>query len=161
MFKTPWAETYPGLLRTHGFYTGHIGKWHNGKFPADNFDFGRSYAGVHWIKNADGTQIHVTQKNENDARVLSLTRFHMRLRCISSSAASVAATMHAADQNRPVPASVSFPKSRALSCLLVGRSSSLETVKRHRVQVQVESGVVLIKFRSPHRGAGGERRGVS
>ena len=47
MFKTPWAETYPGLLRAHGFYTGHIGKWHNGKFPADSFDFGRSYAGVH------------------------------------------------------------------------------------------------------------------
>jgi arylsulfatase A-like enzyme len=74
MFKTPWAETYPGLLRAHGFYTGHIGKWHNGKFPADNFDFGRSYAGVHWIKNADGTQIHVTQKNENDALEFLRTR---------------------------------------------------------------------------------------
>jgi arylsulfatase A-like enzyme len=67
MFATPWAETYPGLLRAHGYYTGHVGKWHNGKFPAENFDFGRSYAGTHWIRQADGSRIHVTQKNENDA----------------------------------------------------------------------------------------------
>ena len=66
-FKTPWSETYPGLLRSNGYYVGHIGKWHNGKFPAENFDFGRSYMGRHWIKQPDGTQIHVTKKNENDA----------------------------------------------------------------------------------------------
>jgi arylsulfatase len=23
-FKTPWAETYPGLLRTHGYWVGHF-----------------------------------------------------------------------------------------------------------------------------------------
>jgi arylsulfatase len=67
MFKTPWAETYPALLRTNGYFTGHIGKWHNGKFPAANFDFARAYSGTHWLKQPDGTQIHVTQKNENDA----------------------------------------------------------------------------------------------
>ncbi|MEY4386580.1 MAG: hypothetical protein RLY20_1863 [Verrucomicrobiota bacterium] len=67
MFQTPWAETYPGLLRTHGYYVGHVGKWHNGKFPAANFDFGRAYSGTHWIEERDGTKIHVTQKNENDA----------------------------------------------------------------------------------------------
>jgi arylsulfatase A-like enzyme len=66
-FKTPWAETYPGLLRANGYFVGHIGKWHNGKFPAENFDFGRSYSGTHWMKQPDGTQIHVTKKNENDA----------------------------------------------------------------------------------------------
>lgn len=66
-FKTPWAETYPGLLRSQGYFVGHVGKWHNGKFPAQNFDFGRSYYGSHWMKQPDGTQIHVTQKNENDA----------------------------------------------------------------------------------------------
>ena len=66
-FKTPWAETYPGLLRANGYFVGHIGKWHNGKFPAENFDFGRSYMGTHWIKQPDGTRIHVTKKNENDA----------------------------------------------------------------------------------------------
>jgi arylsulfatase A-like enzyme len=66
-FKTPWAETYPGLLRANGYFVGHIGKWHNGIFPEENFDFGRSYYGKHWLKQPDGTPIHVTKKNENDA----------------------------------------------------------------------------------------------
>jgi len=66
-FKTPWAETYPGLLRANGYFVGHVGKWHNGRFPADHFDFGREYKGTHWMKQADGTEIHVTKKNENDA----------------------------------------------------------------------------------------------
>ncbi len=66
-FKTPWAETYPGLLRANGYFVGHSGKWHNGKFPAENFDFGRSYQGTHWMKQPDGAEIHVTKKNENDA----------------------------------------------------------------------------------------------
>ena len=55
MFKTPWAETYPGLLRESGYWVGHIGKWHNGKFPAGQFDFGRSYSGTHWMKEPDGS----------------------------------------------------------------------------------------------------------
>jgi arylsulfatase len=67
MFETPWAETYPGLLRAKGYFTRHVGKGHNGKFPAANYNFGRSYAGMHWMKQADGTPIHVTQRNENDA----------------------------------------------------------------------------------------------
>lgn len=67
MFKTPWAQTFPGLLRENGFWVGHVGKWHNGKFPAEQYDFGRSYAGKHWMKEPDGSQIHVTQKNERDA----------------------------------------------------------------------------------------------
>lgn len=66
-FNTPWAETYPGLLRDNGYWVGHVGKWHNGKFPAKNFDFGRAYSGKHWMKQEDGTMIHVTQKNENDS----------------------------------------------------------------------------------------------
>ena len=67
MFTTPWTETYPGILRDAGYFVGHIGKWHCGKFPKEQFDFGRSYSGTHWIKEKDGTQIHVTKKNENDA----------------------------------------------------------------------------------------------
>jgi arylsulfatase len=73
-FKTPWAETYPGLLRDHGYYVGHVGKWHNGKFPAEKFDFGRAYSGTHWINEPDGSRIHVTQKNENDALEFLRTR---------------------------------------------------------------------------------------
>lgn len=66
-WTTPWSETYPGLLRENGYHVGHVGKWHNGRIPKDKFDFSRSYYGTHWIKEADGTKIHVTQKNENDA----------------------------------------------------------------------------------------------
>jgi arylsulfatase len=73
-FKTPWAETYPGLLRANGYWVGHVGKWHNGAFPADKFDFGRAYGGKHFLKQPDGSQIHVTQKNENDALDFLRTR---------------------------------------------------------------------------------------
>ena len=74
MFNTPWAQTYPGILRAHGYFTGHVGKWHNGKFPTENFDFGRAYSGTHWIKEPDGSMIHVTQRNENDALEFLRTR---------------------------------------------------------------------------------------
>ncbi len=74
MFKTPWAETYPGILRAHGYHTGHVGKWHNGTFPQENFDFGRAYSGTHWMKEPDGSMIHVTQKNERDALEFLRTR---------------------------------------------------------------------------------------
>jgi arylsulfatase A-like enzyme len=73
-FATPWEETYPGLLRAKGYFTGHIGKWHNGKFPAEHFDFGRAYDGTHWMKQPDGTEIHVTRRNENDAMEFLATR---------------------------------------------------------------------------------------
>ena len=66
-WKTPWAETWPGLLRDAGYWTGHVGKWHNGKFPAEHFDFGRAYSGTHWLKGKDGKPVHVTSQNEADA----------------------------------------------------------------------------------------------
>jgi arylsulfatase len=65
-FQTPWAETFPGLLRDNGYHVGLVGKWHNGAFPADRFDFARSYSGRHWFQ-IDGESIHVTQRNQNDA----------------------------------------------------------------------------------------------
>ncbi len=65
-FDTPWAETYPGLLRAKGYHVGHVGKWHNGAFPAKEYDFGRSYMGKHWYE-VNGRKVHVTQRNEEDA----------------------------------------------------------------------------------------------
>ena len=65
-FKTPWKETYPGILRANGYHTGHVGKWHCGTFPAKNFDFGRSYSGVHWIDIPRAMHVHVTHKNLED-----------------------------------------------------------------------------------------------
>lgn len=73
-FTTPWEETFPGLLRAQGYWVGHVGKWHNGRFPVERFDFGRAYGGTHYLKQPDGTSIHVTQKNEDDAREFLRTR---------------------------------------------------------------------------------------
>lgn len=73
-FKTPWEETYPGLLRAQGYWVGHIGKWHNGPFPAERFDFGRAYSGTHYMQQADGSTVHVTRKNEEDALEFLRTR---------------------------------------------------------------------------------------
>jgi len=66
-WKTPWEQTYPGILRDNGYHVGHVGKWHNGRIPKDKFDFARSYYGKHWIEKPDGSKIHVTKKNEVDA----------------------------------------------------------------------------------------------
>lgn len=74
LFKTPWSETYPSLLRENGYHVGHVGKWHNGGFPQKHYDYGKAYAGHHWIKDEEGNRIHVTQKNENDAIEFLRTR---------------------------------------------------------------------------------------
>ena len=65
-WKTPFAETYPALLRHEGYHVGHVGKWHNGNLPAEKYDFSTSYSGRHWYE-IDGQKVHVTQRNENDA----------------------------------------------------------------------------------------------
>jgi arylsulfatase len=72
-FDTPFAETYPGLLRSNGYHVGHVGKWHNGPFPAKEYNFGRSYMGTHWTE-VGGKKVHVTQRNENDALEFLKTR---------------------------------------------------------------------------------------
>jgi len=72
--KTPWAQSYPGLLRKHGYHVGHVGKWHSGPFPAEEFDFGRAYSGTHWMKREDGSKVHVTRKNQEDALEFLATR---------------------------------------------------------------------------------------
>jgi arylsulfatase len=67
MFSTPWEQTYPGKLRSHGYHVGHIGKWHNGDFPAGRFDFGRSYHVRHWHEIPGRGLVHVTRRNQEDA----------------------------------------------------------------------------------------------
>jgi arylsulfatase len=66
-FKTPWEQTLPGLLRANGYFVGHVGKWHCGKFPSEQFDVGKAYSGKHWIKRPDGSTVHVTAQNQADA----------------------------------------------------------------------------------------------
>jgi arylsulfatase A-like enzyme len=67
MWKTPWELSYPALLRSNGYHTGHVGKWHNRPDPEGKFDFGRFYNGRHWYPTPDGGKIHSNTRNENDA----------------------------------------------------------------------------------------------
>lgn len=97
MFKTPWAETYPGLLRANGYWVGHVGKWHNGRFPEDKYDFGagRITPMRHWLKQPDGSEIHVTRKNENDALEFLRTRPKEKPFCLTLAFVAT----HAEDQH--------------------------------------------------------------
>jgi len=107
-FKTPWSETYPGLLRAHGYHVGQIGKWHCGTFPKDQFDVGLSYAATHWQPEPDGGEIHVTRKNERDALAFLRDRPRDRPFCLTLSFFAT----HAEDENPrqylPQPESMHF-----------------------------------------------------
>jgi len=106
--KTPWAQSYPGLLRANGYYTGHVGKWHSGTFPKQEFDFGRAYSGAHWIKREDGSEIHVTRKNEEDALEFLATRPKDKPFLLNLWFFAPHAEDEHPDQYRPQPASMSL-----------------------------------------------------
>jgi arylsulfatase A-like enzyme len=79
-FKTPftpaqWAETYPALLRQHGYYTGFIGKFGVGNDPAvkamaDRFDYWKGVpgqGGKYFIDPNDPNRQHETAKFGDEA----------------------------------------------------------------------------------------------
>lgn len=107
-FKTSWEETYPGLLRDNGYWVGHVGKWHNGKFPAKNFDYGKSYSGRHWIKDEDGNKIHVTAKNEKDSLEFLTERPKDKPFCLTVAFFATHAEDSHPDQFLPQPESMSL-----------------------------------------------------
>jgi arylsulfatase A-like enzyme len=125
-WKTPWEQTFPGLLRDNGYHLGHVGKWHNGKIPEDRFDFCRSYYGTHWIEEKDGSKIHVTQKNENDALEFLKTRPTDKPFCLT---VSFFAT-HAEDKNPlqflPQPTSMELYKDIAIPVPVNATQESFE-----------------------------------
>lgn len=65
-FKTPWKSTVAARLRESGYFVGYVGKWHNGKFPAGEYDQSSMYHGKHWYE-VGGERTHVTARNEADA----------------------------------------------------------------------------------------------
>ncbi len=109
-FETPWAETYPGLMRANGYYVGHVGKWHNGAFPADKFDFGRSYFGKHWYTLPDGRRVHVTQRNEEDALAFLRERPTDKPFCLTVAFFATHAEDSSPDQFLPQPQSMELYK---------------------------------------------------
>lgn len=84
---TAFINTYPGALRSAGYYTGFVGKYGVGKIRPEDFDFSSVYEGKHWYpvhpelqvlqlnKNGKplpnqtiiGDSIHVTDRNADDA----------------------------------------------------------------------------------------------
>ncbi|MFM7242599.1 MAG: sulfatase-like hydrolase/transferase, partial [Planctomycetaceae bacterium] len=94
-FETPWSETYPGLLRAHGYHVGLYGKWHCGPFPEGECDEGAAYGGTHWQPEPGGGEIHVTRKNERDALAFLRGRPKDRPFCLTLSFFAT----HAEDEN--------------------------------------------------------------
>jgi arylsulfatase len=107
-FTTPWEQTYPGLLRANNYWVGHIGKWHNGNFPAEHFDVGQSYSGKHWLKRPDGSEVHVTQKNQEDALAFLRTRPRDKPFCLTLAFFAAHAEDGHPEQFRPQPHSAEW-----------------------------------------------------
>lgn len=62
-----FAQSYTGLLRQAGYWTGFIGKYGIGAVRQDDFDFVRVYHGRHWYPDDDGGRIHITERNARDS----------------------------------------------------------------------------------------------
>ena len=65
-----WNETLWPLLRTNGYYTGMVGKWHHPTPPKGTFDQYHPYYGEHFLtqtRNGNTATKHVTAWNEEDA----------------------------------------------------------------------------------------------
>jgi arylsulfatase len=61
-----FAQTYTGVLRAAGYWTGFVGKYGVGAVRRDDFDFVQTYEGRHWM-NVNDERIHVTERNARDA----------------------------------------------------------------------------------------------
>ena len=77
MFRLhPWSETLFPLLKSQGYYTGVVGKWHS-NFPEPEmsmaFDYRNNYYGNHW-EWRDGKMRHVTDLNLEDSIYFLRTR---------------------------------------------------------------------------------------
>ena len=65
----PWNETLFPLLKSNGYYTGLVGKWHAPQPTREMemaFNYSNTYYGRHW-EERDGQLRHVTDLNLEDA----------------------------------------------------------------------------------------------
>jgi arylsulfatase A-like enzyme len=98
-----FAQTYPAVLRTSGYWTGFVGKYGVGPIPKDGFDFQRSYEGVHWMADGSGGKVHVTEKNARDALEFLKSRPKDKPFCLSVSFFAPHAEDNAPEQYLPQP----------------------------------------------------------
>jgi arylsulfatase len=70
-FYEHWNDSFVRHLQTKaGYYVGHVGKWHFRDYGQIQglWNFSRDYSGTHWFRRRGGKgQVHVTQRNEEDA----------------------------------------------------------------------------------------------
>lgn len=102
-FKTPWDKTWPGALREAGWWSGHVGKWHCGKFEPARFDVARPCGSTHFQDDGNGGRIHVTDRNERDALAFLRERPKDRPFCLAVNFFAPHAEDGHPDQYRPQP----------------------------------------------------------
>lgn len=68
-----FAQTYAGILREAGYWSGYVGKDHASAAAPGRFDFRRVYHGRHWY-TINNEQIHVTERNARDSLDFLRTR---------------------------------------------------------------------------------------
>jgi arylsulfatase A-like enzyme len=124
MFKTPWANTFPDVLRSHGYWVGLVGKWHNGPIPVGKYDFARSYMGTHWMEGPDGKRVHVTQKNETDALEFLRSRPKDKPFCLTVSFFAAHAEDANPEQYLPQPSSANLYRDVAIPIPLTATEES-------------------------------------
>ncbi len=143
--ETKFADTYPGVLRKAGYWTGFVGKYGVGKIRETDFDFASEYQGVHWYpvgpntkvetvgdaKNGMkytrimGDSIHVTDRNANDAIEFLKTRPKDRPFNLSVSFFAPHAQDHHPDQYRYTPSSEKYYQDITIP---VPKTSTLEAL---------------------------------
>jgi arylsulfatase A-like enzyme len=140
-FDTPWDETYPGMLRANGYHVGHIGKWHNGKFPAESFDVGLSYAGTYWMKGPLGDPIHVTKKNERDALQFLRQRPQGKPFCLTLAFFATHAEDANPKQYLPQPSSMSLYRDETVPTPVNGSDEDFKKLPKFIAQEKNEGRV--------------------
>jgi arylsulfatase len=98
-----WSLTYPAQLQQAGYYTGFVGKYGVGQAKPSDFDFVRSYEGTHWIKQPDGSRIHITEQNLRDSLAFLDARAAEKPFCLSVSFFAPHAQDGAEEQYLPQP----------------------------------------------------------
>ena len=69
-----FSNTFAGVLRRAGYWSGYVGKYGIGAPRTADFDFLRAYEGRHWLASPDGRRVHVTEQNGRDAIEFLKTR---------------------------------------------------------------------------------------
>jgi arylsulfatase len=109
-----WASTYPGVLRSAGYWTGFVGKYGVGAARPADFDFLRSYETRHWFDEPGGERVHVTEKNARDALEFLRSRPAGRPFALSVSFFAAHAEDAAPEQYLPQPWSAAVYRDRVM-----------------------------------------------